>query len=118
MATARSKTPKGTRVYRGSGLRECGNMALGTRRQRFLRARDSFAVACFCVFDERAGSAWHYLRRSLALSTAPVLRSPRRWGVVGALVVLTILPRRAYRALLAIACRSFFGTAAGKPFDG
>jgi hypothetical protein len=92
--------------------------SIDSRRQRFLRARDSFAVACFCVFDECAGNAWHYLRRSLALSTAPVLRSPRRWGVVGALVVLTILPRRAYRALLAIACRSFFGTAAGKPFDG
>jgi hypothetical protein len=38
-------------------------------------------------------------------------------GVVGALLVLTILPRRAYRAILAIACRSFFGTAAGTSFD-
>lgn len=92
--------------------------SIDERRFRFLQARDSFAVACFSLFDERAGSAWQYLRRSVALSAAPVLRSPRRWGVVGALLLLTVLPRRAYRTLLALACRSFFGTDAGRPFDG
>lgn len=87
------------------------------RRYRFLRARDSFAVACFCLFDERSKDAWRYLRRSVALTPMPVLRSPRRWGAVCALLALTVLPRGAYSALLGTACRAFFGLPAGAPFD-
>ena len=49
------------------------------RRYRFLRARDAFAVACFCLFDEQPREARRYLGRSLGITPAPVLRSPRRW---------------------------------------
>ena len=92
--------------------------SIDDRRFRFLRARDSFAIACFCLFDEHAAEAWGYLRRSTALTAEPVLRSPRRWaGVVGAIVLLTMLPRRAYGAVLGLACRAFFGLRAGARFE-
>ena len=51
------------------------------------------------------------------LNAAPVLRSPRRWAIVGAIVLLTMLPRRAYAAVLGVACRSFFGLRAGARFE-
>ena len=91
--------------------------SIDDQRFRFLRARDSFAIACFCLFDEHAAEAWAYLRRSTALNAAPVLRSPRRWAIVGAIVLLTMLPRRAYAAVLGLACRSFFGLRAGARFE-
>jgi len=92
--------------------------SIDERRYRFLRARDSFGVACFCLFDEQAREAWRYLRRSTALTPAPVLRSPRRWGAVCALLALTVLPRSAYEALLGTACRLVFGVRAGARLDG
>ena len=92
--------------------------SIDDERFRFLRARDTFAIACFCLFDEHPAEAWGYLRRSTALTAAPVLRSPRRWAVVGAIVLLTLLPRRAYGAVLGVACRSFFGLRAGARFEG
>jgi len=70
------------------------------------------------VFDECSADAWRYLRRSTALTPAPVVRSPRRWGVVGALLLLTVLPRRAYRAVLGVAGSAVFGIRAGARFDG
>jgi hypothetical protein len=90
--------------------------SLGERRLRFLRARDRFGIACFALFDERAPDARRHLRDSLALTPAPVLRSPRRWAVVGAILLLTVLPRRAYRAVLGIGSRMFFGLRRGEPY--
>ena len=88
------------------------------RRLRFLRARDSFGIACLCLFDARAADAWRYLRRSARLTAAPMLRSPRRWAIVGAIALLTLLPRPAYEAVLGLACRGFFGLRAGTRFEG
>ena len=88
------------------------------RRLRFLRARDSFGIACLCLFDARAADAWRYLRRSARLTAAPMLRSPRRWAIVGAIALLTLLPRPAYEAVLGLACRWFFGLRAGTRFEG
>jgi GT2 family glycosyltransferase len=90
--------------------------SLDERRLRFLRARDTFAVACFALFDEQPRAAWRYLRRSLRLTPAPVLRSPRRWAIVAAMLLLTVLPRGAYRAVLGRSGRVVFGIRAGEPF--
>jgi glycosyltransferase involved in cell wall biosynthesis len=91
--------------------------SLDAERLRFLRARDRFALACFAVFDEDAAGGWRQLRRSLALTPAPVLRSPRRLSVVAALVLLTVLPRHAYRAVLGVGTRVAFGLRPGESFS-
>jgi glycosyltransferase involved in cell wall biosynthesis len=86
------------------------------RRQRFCAARDLFAVACVCTIDGEVGLAWRYLARSLAVSPLPVLRRPRRWALVAMLALQTLLPGRAYRAVLGALNRLSFELPPGRPF--
>jgi glycosyltransferase involved in cell wall biosynthesis len=84
---------------------------------RFCLARDLFAVASACTIDGEVGLAWHYLARSLAITPAPMLRSPRRWALVAMLALQTVLPRPLYRASLGALNRVSFDLPPGRPFS-
>lgn len=88
----------------------------GGFRYRYCRARDLFAMAAFCAIDGESAPAWRFLVRSLALSPAPVVTSPRRWAFVGQLALQSLLPAAGYRRLLAVASRALFRIPAGRPF--
>jgi hypothetical protein len=85
-------------------------------RYRFCLARDLFATASFCAVDGHTALAWRYLARSLALTPAPVLHSPRRWALVGVLGLRTLLPDGAFRAALRGLNRLSFQLEPGRPF--
>jgi glycosyltransferase involved in cell wall biosynthesis len=85
-------------------------------RYRFCLARDLFATASFCAVDGHTALAWRYLGRSLALTPAPVLRSPRRVALVGMLALRTLLPAVAFRTVLAAVNRLSFQLEPGRPF--
>ena len=89
---------------------------LGAARLRFCRARDLFATASFCAVDGRVGLAWRYLARSLAVTPAPVLRSPRRWAFVAVLALQTVLPAAVFRAVFGVLSRLRFDLPPGRPF--
>jgi glycosyltransferase involved in cell wall biosynthesis len=82
---------------------------------RFCRARDLFAVTSRCTIDGEVGQ-WRYLGRSLAVTPAPVLVSPRRWALVAMLALQTVLPAAAYRAALVALNRVSFDLPPGRPF--
>jgi hypothetical protein len=86
------------------------------RRHRFCSARDLFAVACACTIDGEAKLAWMYLARSLRRTPVPVLSSPRRWALVGVLLLQTVLPRPAFRSLFGVLNRMTFRMEPGRPF--
>ena len=85
-------------------------------RHRFCLARDLFATASFCAVDGHTALAWRYLGRSLALTPAPVLGSPRRWALVGVLGLRTMLPAGAFRTVLGWLNRWSFQLEPGRPF--
>jgi glycosyltransferase involved in cell wall biosynthesis len=89
---------------------------LATDRHDFFEARDLFAVACACTIDGEVELAWRYLLRSLRMTPTPVLRSPRRWALVGVLALQTALPTLAYRAALGLLNRFSFQLPPGRPF--
>ena len=84
--------------------------------RRFCNARDLFAVTSACTIDGEVALAWRYLARSLAVTPAPVLVSPRRWALVAMLTLQTVLPGPAYRAALAALNRVSFNLPPGRPF--
>jgi len=55
--------------------------------------------------------------RSLAVTPAPVLVSPRRWALVAILALQTTLPAPVYRAALAALNRVSFDLPPGRPFS-
>ena len=83
---------------------------------RFCSARDLFAVTSACTIDGEVGLAWRYLGRSLAVTPAPVLVSPRRWALIAMLALQTVLPAAAYRAALVALNRVSFDLPPGRPF--
>ncbi len=85
-------------------------------RHRFCLARDLFATACFCAVDGQSALAWRYLARSLALTPAPVLRSPRRWALVGVLGLRTLLPAAEFHVAFGWLSRFSFRLEPGRPF--
>jgi glycosyltransferase involved in cell wall biosynthesis len=85
-------------------------------KHRFCSARDLFAVSSACTIDGELLLAWRYLARSLAVTPAPVLTSPRRWALVAMLALRTVLPARAYRAALGTLNRVSFDLPPGRPF--
>jgi glycosyltransferase involved in cell wall biosynthesis len=85
-------------------------------RYRFCLARDLFATASFCAVDGHTALAWRYVGRSLALTPAPVVRSPRRVALVGVLGLRTILPRGAFQRVFAWLNRLSFQLEPGRPF--
>jgi glycosyltransferase involved in cell wall biosynthesis len=85
-------------------------------RYRFCLARDLFATASFCAVDGSTALAWGYLARSVTLTPAPVLRSPRRLALVGVLGLRTVLPDAAFRATLGWLNRWSFQLEPGRPF--
>lgn len=85
-------------------------------RYRFCLARDLFATASFCAVDGHTALAWRYLGRSLALTPAPVVRSPRRLALVGVLVLRTVLPSGVFRTVFGWLNRWSFHLEPGKPF--
>lgn len=87
----------------------------GTRR--FCSARDLFAVTSACTIDGEVELAWRYLARSLAVTPAPVLVSPRRWALVAVLALQTVMPAPVYRAALAALNRVSFDLPPGRPFS-
>ena len=95
----------------------CEGERVTDRRRRWLLGRDAFGVACLCLFDEQPREAWRCLHRSLSITPAPVLLSPRRVAVVTMLVLYTCLPGRVYDAVLGFACRVAFGLRRGQPFS-
>jgi len=88
----------------------------GKHRRRLCGARDLFGIACFCTVDGQVKPAWSYLGKSLAVSPLPVLRRPRRWAVVGLLMVQSVLPGPAYRAVLKVLNQASFQLPPGRPF--
>jgi cellulose synthase/poly-beta-1,6-N-acetylglucosamine synthase-like glycosyltransferase len=86
------------------------------RRHRFCLARDLFAVACVCTIDGASKLAWTYFMRSLRTTPLPVLRSPRRWALVGVLVLQTVLPKNAYQVIWWVLTRMSFGVEPGQRF--
>jgi GT2 family glycosyltransferase len=84
---------------------------------RFCWARDLFAVASFCTLDGHLPEAWSYLARSMRLTPAPVLRSPRRWALVVVLGLRTLLPPAAFRRLFALLNRLSVDLPPGLPFN-
>ncbi|MBK9242356.1 MAG: glycosyltransferase [Acidobacteria bacterium] len=87
-----------------------------TQRLRFCQARDLFAMAVFCAIDGEVSAAWRFLRRSVATSPAPVLRSPKRWAFVGVLILQTILPPAAFARVFGLLNRMSFHLQPGQPF--
>lgn len=88
----------------------------GALRHRFCKARDLFATASVCAIDGEVTLAWRYLARSLSCTPAPVLRSPKRWALVGVLALRTLLPRSAFRTVFGALSRMSFQLAPGRPF--
>jgi hypothetical protein len=88
----------------------------GKHRRRLCGARDLFGIACFCTVDGQVKPAWSYLGKSLAVSPLPVLRRPRRWAVIGLLIVQSVLPGPAYRAVLKVLNQASFQLPPGRPF--
>ena len=85
-------------------------------RHRYCLARDLFATASFCAVDGHTRLAWRYLARSLALTPAPILRSPRRWALLGVLALRTLLPAAAFRIAFGWLNRLSFQLEPGRPF--
>lgn len=79
-------------------------------------ARDLVAVASFCTIDGQTAHAWRYLVASIRCSPWPVARSPKRWGLVAALLLQTVLPRRAYVAVVGLASSWLWASRAGRLF--
>ena len=79
-------------------------------------ARDLVAVTSFCTIDGQTALAWRYLIASLRCSPLPVLRSPKRWGLVAALMLQTILPRGLYVAIVGLVSSWLWASRAGRPF--
>lgn len=90
--------------------------AFDDARYRVCLARDLFATASFCAVDGHTALAWRYVGRSLALTPAPVVRSPRRLALVGVLALRTMLPDAAFRAALRGLNRLTFHLEPGKRF--
>jgi hypothetical protein len=104
---------EGLRVLEKARERDAG---FDERRYRYCQARELFATACFCVFDGETSQAWRYLARSLRITPAPVLGSPRRWALVGVLALQTLLPASAFRSLFGVLTRLSFRLEPGRPF--
>jgi len=85
--------------------------------RRFCSARDLFAVTSACTIDGEVGLAWRYLARSLAMTPAPVLVSPRRWALLAMLALRTVLPAPLYRAALTALNQVSFDLPPGRPFS-
>ena len=89
-------------------------LARGLLREH--EARDLVAVASFCTIDGQTAQAWRYLAASIRRSPWPVARSPKRWGLVAALMLQTVLPRRAYVAVVGLVSSWLWASRAGQPF--
>ncbi len=85
-------------------------------RHRFCSARDLFATASFCAVDGRTALAWRYLARSLVLTPAPVLGSPRRLALIGVLALRTVLPAAVFLPIFRWLNRWSFQLEPGRPF--
>ncbi len=85
-------------------------------RYLFCLARDLFATASFCAVDGSTALAWRYLGRSLALTPAPILGSPRRLALVGVLGLRTVLSDVTFRTALGWLNRWSFQLEPGRPF--
>jgi glycosyltransferase involved in cell wall biosynthesis len=86
-------------------------------RLRFCRARDLFAMACFCTIDGQVALAWRFLGRSLRCTPMPVLRSAKRWALVGVLALQTLAPLPVFRRLFGSLSRAGFRLRVGQPFS-
>lgn len=81
-------------------------------------AREMFGAACLCLVDNEPDLAWRYLTGALRRGPGMILSRPRRWGVIGMLVLASALPRGVYRnGPLTVMSRVAFGLEPGKPFD-
>ena len=86
------------------------------RRLLYLLARDRFAIACFATIDGRIGEAWRHLGRSIRLTPAPLMRSPRRLALVAVLILRTLLPSAAFLQVMTGLNRFSFDVPPGLPF--
>ena len=84
---------------------------------RAFLARDLFAVACFCLIDDRPALAGRYLARSLRTGPRVILARPRRCGVIVMLMLRSILPEGLYQGAVAAMSRTAFQLEAGTLFD-
>lgn len=90
--------------------------SLSPARCRFYLARDMVAITSFCTIDGQTADAWRYLAQSIRITPRPLLQSPKRWALVVALVLQSVLPAPVYRRVVWLASATMGRARAGQPF--